>query len=38
MSDFVIKKGVLTEYTGKNSDVVIPDFVTSIGDSAFGMC
>jgi hypothetical protein len=33
--DFVIKNGVLTEYTGFDDDVVIPDGVKSIGNSTF---
>lgn len=33
--DFVIENGVLTKYVGPGGDVVIPDGVTSIGDSAF---
>ena len=37
-SDFVIKNGVLTEYTGSGGDVVIPDTVTSIGEWAFCEC
>ena len=34
-SDFVIKDGVLLQYSGTDTDVVIPDDVTEIGDSAF---
>ena len=37
-SDFVIKNGVLTEYTGSGENVVIPDTVTRIGDTAFFEC
>ena len=37
-SDFKIKKGVLVKYRGNDSNVVIPDSVTSIGDSAFEDC
>ena len=37
-SDFVIKNGVLTEYTGSGGNVVIPDTVTSIGDTVFFEC
>lgn len=36
--DFIIKKGVLNKYKSKNSDAVIPDSVTSIGDGAFRYC
>ncbi len=32
ISDFVIKNGVLTKYTGPGGDVVIPDGVVKIGD------
>ena len=38
MSDFQIENGVLVKYTGKGGDVVIPDSVTSIRDSAFDWC
>ena len=37
-SDFQITNGVLTKYTGPGGDVVVPDGVTSIGDSAFSRC
>ena len=36
--DFVIKNGVLNEYKGKDSEVVIPEGVTEIGDWAFERC
>ena len=35
---FVIENGVLKEYYGYDSDIVIPDSVTSIGDDAFYKC
>ena len=35
MEDFIIEDGVLVEYVGEESDVVIPDGVTAIGDEAF---
>ena len=35
LKDFVIKKGVLTKYKGKDPDVIIHEGVTVIGDSAF---
>lgn len=35
---FVIKNGVLEKYTGSESDVIIPDVVTKIGNSAFDHC
>ena len=38
MSNFVIKNGVLEKYEGTDAHVVIPDSVTSIGDSAFWDC
>lgn len=38
MSDFVIKNGVLTKYTGSGGDVVIPDEVIKIGNKAFEWC
>lgn len=34
-TDFVIKNGVLTEYTGTDNRVTIPDGVTAIGNAAF---
>ena len=37
-SDFVIENGVLEKYTGSGGDVVIPEGVTSIGDSVFDRC
>ena len=36
--DFVIKKNKLIQYVGKDVDIVIPDGVTSIADSAFSCC
>ena len=38
MSNFVIKNVVLEKYEGTDAHVVIPDSVTSIGDSAFWGC
>lgn len=32
---FVIEDGVLTDYTGSTSNIILPDNITSIGDSAF---
>ena len=37
-SDFKIKNGVLVKYRGKDSNVVIPDSVTSIEALAFEDC
>lgn len=34
-SDFTVQGGVLKKYTGPGGDVVIPETVTSIGDSVF---
>ena len=34
---FIIKNGVLTEYVGRKTDVVVPDEVTVIGEKAFFM-
>ena len=36
--DFVIKKNILTKYKGAGGNVIIPDGVTGIGDSAFFRC
>ena len=38
LKDFVIEDGVLTEYVGNGGDVVIPEGVTGIGNSAFEEC
>lgn len=38
MTDFVLKRGILTQYTGPGGDVVIPDGVSAIGDRAFYDC
>ena len=35
MDDFQIEDGVLVKYTGTDSDVVIPEGVTAIGDQVF---
>ena len=36
--DFIIEKGVLKKYTGEESNVIIPEGVKSIGESAFSDC
>lgn len=36
--DFKIQNGVLEKYVGTDTEVVIPDSVTSIGDGAFKDC
>ena len=36
--DFVIENGVLKKYVGPGGDVVVPEGVTSIGNSAFQWC
>ena len=38
MSEFEIKDGVLIKYSGDETDVIIPDSVTSIGNKAFIWC
>ena len=38
LSDFIVKNGVLTKYTGNDADVTLPDNVTSIGNWAFFSC
>ena len=35
MSDFIIENGILTKYTGSSENIVVPDDVKSIGESAF---
>ena len=37
-SDFVIEDGILKRYTGHESNVIIPNGVTSIGEAAFYRC
>lgn len=37
-NDFVIKDGVLEEYTDNDSVVTIPEGITSIGESSFSNC
>ena len=32
---FKIENGILRKYTGKDTNIVIPDGVTSIGDGVF---
>ena len=36
--DFEIENGVLKKYSGTEKNVIIPDGVTGIGDSAFAYC
>ena len=36
--EFVIENGVLVEYKGQNSNIVIPNCVTVIGEYAFAKC
>ena len=36
--DFEIKDGCLVKYTGEDTEVVVPDGVTSIGEDAFEWC
>jgi hypothetical protein len=38
LNEFQIENGVLVKYTGAGGDVVIPEGVTSIGESAFSHC
>ncbi len=38
INDFIIEDGVLVRYTGKDTEVMIPDTVTSIGEGAFMRC
>lgn len=38
MSDFIIKQGILTQYTGKSGVVAIPNCVKSIDPQAFSHC
>lgn len=37
-SDFVIKNGVLMKYVGTDTDVIVPEGVTEIGENAFAKC
>ena len=37
-NDFVIENGVLKKYKGSGGNVVVPEGVTRIGDSAFSWC
>ena len=34
-NDFVIENGVLIKYTGDDTDVVVPEGVTIIGNNSF---
>lgn len=36
--DYVILNGVLIKYMGSGGDIIIPDSVTTIGQSAFSNC
>ena len=38
MNDFKIENGILTSYTGPGGNVVIPNAVIAIGESAFLCC
>jgi deoxycytidine triphosphate deaminase len=38
VTDFIIEDGVLTKYKGTDTEVVIPDGVTSIGRNVFAYC
>ena len=38
MSDFIIENGILIKYEGTESDLLVPDGVTDIGDQAFWQC
>ena len=38
LKDFVIRKGILSKYTGNEDDVIIPDGVTEIKGLAFFGC
>lgn len=37
-NDFDIENGILKKYKGRQSKVIVPDGVTSIGEDAFGGC
>ncbi len=38
MANFIIENGILVKYTGTDTDVIIPDEVTAIGEGAFFQC
>ncbi len=38
MSDLIIENGILIKYNGTESDLVIPDGITGIGNKAFWKC